>query len=119
MLGTAIFKAGPDLNSIVTYAVAAKKPVLLVHDQGLYLMVSGLKSPTKPDMALCVYAEGCDPLVDADHWWDNARAICGGDDFGEEIEAQSLAVMIRGGNGLRVRFSESHLDITSTARKAA
>lgn len=109
-MGKAIFKPSAELAQIVGYAHTHHQPVLFVKDQGLYLMTRGLKADAKT--AVVAYAEGCNPKTDDfDTWWDNARAIAGGDDFGEEIEAAALAEMIKGGNGLQIRLSATHMDI--------
>jgi hypothetical protein len=66
----------------------------LVHDQGVYLMSSGiphLERPDKPEASKVVYAQDCNPDVDED-WWDNARDLVGGDDF---VEAIALDIVER------------------------
>ena len=107
-MGTATFKASETLNNLVALAAKKNDPLMLVHDQGLYLMVFGIQDPADQSKALCVYAEGCDPQKDED-WWDAARAICGGDDFGEELNAREVWPLIAGGHGLKVSFSETHM----------
>lgn len=111
-----IFKAADALR-VVQHSLAAKKQaerlieyrdgkaitappeaasVLLVHDQGVYLMSNGeprdlIAKGSKSSFV--AYAQGCDPKADAD-WYDTARHLVGGDDFGEclpwaaEIKAQ-------------------------------
>jgi hypothetical protein len=74
--------------------------VLLVHDEGVYLMSNGQPADAlegKPESKFfkryVAYAQGCDPRSDK-RWYDTARALVGGDDFGEclpwaaEIKAQ-------------------------------
>jgi hypothetical protein len=71
--------------------------VLLVHDQGVYLMSNGrprdIVAPDSEDRkdkskdegrSYVAYAEGCNPDTD-EEWWDTARALVGGDDFGETL----------------------------------
>lgn len=66
-----------DLIPLVT-SVPAASQLLLVHDQGIYIM-----SMSQPVGArTIVYAEGCNPDTDAD-WWNTSRHLVGGDDFGE------------------------------------
>ena len=64
----------------------AQPGFLFVHDQGVYLMSNGnprdLVAGT--DSSYCTYAQDCNPAIDAE-WWENARALVGGDDFGEFI----------------------------------
>lgn len=72
-----------------TDAVSAPA-VILVHDQGVYLMSNGeprdrINPKRKSDSRLFVaYAQGCDPEKDSD-WWDRAHALVGGDDFSETL----------------------------------
>ena len=62
----------------LTAAVPADSELLLVHDQGIYIM-----SASQPvGKRTIIYAEGCNPEKD-DHWWETARRLVGGDDFGE------------------------------------
>jgi hypothetical protein len=57
--------------------------VLLVHDQGVYLMSNGEpRDILKGTTSFAAYAEGCHPEKNA-HWYDTARTLVGGDDFGE------------------------------------
>lgn len=64
----------------------AQPGFLFVHDQGVYLMSNGnprdLVAGT--DSSYCTYAQDCNPAIDAE-WWEHARALVGGDDFGEFI----------------------------------
>lgn len=59
--------------------------VLLVKDDGIYLMSNG-----NPGLLLeegrhkVTYAKNCNPKTDAD-CWETARALVGGDDFGEAL----------------------------------
>ena len=68
-------------------ATAIPKGLILVKDQGVYLLSNGLyaedKTPT--ELGLVVYAENCNPETDKD-WYDNGQYICGGDDFAEFID---------------------------------
>ncbi len=59
-------------------AVPADSDLLLVHDQGVYIM--SMAQPV--GQRTIVYAEGCNPDIDAD-WWERSRRLVGGDDFGE------------------------------------
>jgi hypothetical protein len=70
----------PKTGKAITEPVSAPA-VLLVHDEGLYLMsngeprdiVSGVRS-------FVAYARGCHPFRDLE-WRTNARELVGGDDF--------------------------------------
>lgn len=106
-----IFKSA-DLLRVVDHSLAAPKrgkqivdyrdgkavtapveapAVLLVHDQGVYLMSNGeprdqLDAPggRKLRSAYVAYAQGCNPQTDSD-WYDTSRDLVGGDDFGEHL----------------------------------
>ena len=67
--------------------VAVPRGLILAKDQGVYLLSNGLNEGEKPpgELGLVVYAENCNPETDKD-WYDNARNICGGDDFAEFID---------------------------------
>lgn len=60
--------------------------LLLVHDDGVYLMSNGVygEGQTAASTGLIAYAQGCDPRKDT-HWYDTARDLVGGDDFVEYL----------------------------------
>lgn len=96
-MNTLVFKMNDTLRSIIehsrahpdgqtVYGEPCPPSLMLVKDQGAYLM-----APTNPrqlrensESSVVVYAEGCDPSINAD-FYETARAICGGDDFCEGI----------------------------------
>lgn len=117
-MGTAIFPFSNNLARIISHAKVTGEPVLLVHDQGLYLMCRGLAAAEGRPNRLCAYALGCDPSdpsgPDAMGWYDRARDIAGGDDFAEEIDdASVLSKLISEGDGLKIEMTESHLTVTT------
>ncbi len=68
--------------------------LLLVHDDGVYLMSNGSppdkirrvmrKGRPEEDGCFVAYAEGTDPTeLEFDEWWETARELVGGDDFGQ------------------------------------
>lgn len=70
----------------------AEPGVILVHDQGVYIMSNGMPreiDPNTPCKSIVVYAERCHPDQD-DDWYDTARALVGGDDFAEFIPANII-----------------------------
>jgi hypothetical protein len=109
-MGTAIFPYSEKLARIVSHAETSGSPVLIVKDQGLYIMTRGLREEGGKQ-AVVAYAKGCDPSEGGFEWYERARNIAGGDDFGEEIPASNVAPLIREKHGLRVTFSETHLTI--------
>lgn len=59
--------------------------LILVHDQGIYLMSGGApRDLINEKTSYVVYAKNCNPEKDED-WWENSRDLVGGDDFAEFI----------------------------------
>lgn len=104
----ALFKAGAtaDADGYAKHADidAAKVPkgLVLVKDDGAYLMSGGMPRLMLPDglKSIVVYAKHCDPGKDSDVW-NTAQAICGGDDFAERIELEII-------DELQQAFSAGH-----------
>lgn len=87
-------------------AVPAESQLLLVHDQGVYIM-----SAQQPlGKRTIVYADGCNPEKDAD-WWETSRRLVGGDDFGEEFAtAGSIVTMLKAARqGIRIIVTETEI----------
>lgn len=66
--------------------------LLLVHDDGVYLMssgVPGLSDPDREGRAKVVHAKGTNPTTDEDHY-ETARALVGGDDFVEHLPLEAF-----------------------------
>ena len=80
------------------YKLPDAPAVLFVHDQGVYLMSNGEpRDIVKGESSFCAYARGCDPNKDRE-WWDTARDLVGGDDFGETLPwAEEIKTMIDSG----------------------
>ena len=112
-MGLLIFKVTPELKAIMehtmnadewrgTYGVELDQSVVLVHDEGVYLMSAGtpglMKNPDDKESTrhLVVHAEGCNP-EDEDHW-DTSRRLVGGDDFAELLPADGFNRMIAEGH---------------------
>lgn len=85
-----------------TYARIPEVPsVLLVHDDGVYLMSNGtprdLLDKNAEDKlgarSYVAYAQGCNPKKDP-RWWDRSCELVGGDDFAELLPASDLHAMI-------------------------
>ena len=104
--------AAADLARVVDHAIKTKADLLLVHDQGVYLMSGGkppdLIEPDKPSRYVA-YAHGCNPS--ADGWWERSRALVGGDDFGEPIPwAPEIKSQIdRGAKTITLSLSQKRL----------
>jgi len=84
-----------EANGFTPKREVPKEPhVILVHDQGVYLMSNGNhgEGKTPSTERLIAYAKGCHPDKDKD-WYDNARDLVGGDDFADYLPwARELAV---------------------------
>lgn len=88
--------ATPDEDGFVdsTHVDVSKLPkgLLLVKDHGAYVMSGGnppLLKTGEGKVHEVVYANGCDPKADPE-WYDDVKAICGGDDFVMRLELQDL-----------------------------
>jgi hypothetical protein len=87
--------------------------VLLVHDQGVYLMSNGQpRDIVKGESSFVAYAKGCHPDRDPD-WYDTAHALVGGDDFGETLPwARELKQLIdSGAKTVSLKFTQSTIEI--------
>jgi len=99
-MGRLVFSAA-EVKPILDHTLTAPKQgevygrtftepqVLLVHDEGVYLMSNGEPRQENPDkrdtLLLVAYALGCDPRKG--DCWDFCRELVGGDDFGEPLPA--------------------------------
>jgi hypothetical protein len=82
-----IFEAA-DVRRVVLHALkCGTTEILLVHDRGVYLMSAGEPRDLIDDTSsFCAYARGCNPnTLPFEQWWENSRALVGGDDFGERL----------------------------------
>ncbi len=95
--------------------------VILVHDQGVYLMSNGTPGDAlvpgttgKYFKHHVAYAKDCDPAKDGE-WWDNARDLVGGDDFSETLPwAQQIKdVLDRGAKTITINFGKSKISIAA------
>ena len=82
--------------------------VHLVHDDGVYIMC--LEQPV--GSRTIVYAEGCNPHIDADHE-ETSRNLVGGDDFGEPLmTAGDLKANLQGTHsGIAITVGETQFII--------
>lgn len=85
----------------LTYGAPHAPAVMLVHDDGVYLMSNGTpsdrldaNSTEKFGRCFVAYADGCNPRKDTD-WYDRARDLVGGDDFAETLPwAKEMLAMV-------------------------
>lgn len=102
----------------VKYGVPSQPSVVLVHDDGVYLMSNGQPRDIVSGgdgkgggRSFCAYAKGCDPR-DAG-WWDTSRALVGGDDFGETLPwAREIKELLdNGAKQIVIEISESSIEL--------
>jgi hypothetical protein len=105
-----------DLIRVVDHAIKTKADLVLVHDQGVYLMSGGLPpdliKPPEPGRYVA-YARGCNPNIEG--WWDRARDLVGGDDFGEPLPwAEPIKEQIeRGAPYVSIGFSGKRISLNA------
>jgi hypothetical protein len=68
-----------------------KTQYFIAKDHGAYL---GATTGAAPAPQCLFYFKGCDPRVDTDDYYDNARYAFGGDDFGCNLELSTLENML-------------------------
>jgi hypothetical protein len=105
------------------YSVPKAPAVLLVKDQGIYIMSNGdpgdLLDPSKAGdqyaQRYVVYAKGCNPKTDGDDVWDRCRRLVGGDDFGETLQwAEKIKEYItRGAKQIIINFGARQISLTA------
>lgn len=94
---------------------ATTKPmVVLVGDQGVYLMSNGLPGDMHqpPSTWFVAYAQGMNPGLDAD-WWDTKRAVYGGDDGADALDLVDAlrALLDRGDAQIHLRLSDTSIHL--------
>jgi len=110
---------GYDAESNPTYSEATAPSVILVHDDGIYLMSNGQPRDIVAGgedklgaRSFVAHAQGCNPKKDTD-WWNRARDLVGGDDFGETLPwARELHTMIvRGAKTITIKITPKEISI--------
>jgi hypothetical protein len=88
--------------------------VVLVHDDGVYLMSNGEpRDIGEGERSFVAYAKGCNPQKDANHW-DRSRDLVGGDDFAETLPwARQIKEMLdRGARQIVVNIGRKSLSLS-------
>lgn len=104
--------SGTDVRPVLAEAKAHRCRVILVKDQGVYLMSEDGESDEHGRRKRLAYAIGCNPDVDDfDQWWSLAQAEFGGDDFGEyfDVNDRLLSGLLKSDDDLVVRATATHL----------
>ena len=104
-----------EARRVAEHAAKSSADVLLVHDQGVYLMSGAQpRDIVKDDHSFCAYADGCNPDKDAD-FWEAGRDLVGGDDFGEHLPwaKDILRLLDAGATKIVVRLSEKSIKLAA------
>ncbi|MCP1761961.1 DUF3085 domain-containing protein [Bradyrhizobium japonicum] len=109
--GETVMDYAPKTGKPMTKPVPAPS-VLLVHDQGVYLMSNGEPRDVISQTSFVAYARGCHPIADSD-WWETSRALVGGDDFSETLPwaAEFKALLDRGAKTIALEFRDDAIEI--------
>ena len=112
-------------NQESIYGKVVNHPSLvLVHDQGVYLMSNGTPRQKNPKAetdkheppCLVTYARGCHPRNDPD-WYDTSRDLVGGDDFAEPILCADLDVAVNPEcESMVIDVGSDNIEITAVLR---
>jgi len=109
------------LHPVLDEALTNQCNVILVKDHGVYFMSDvGATNDDGKRVALA-YADGCNPDVDSfDDWWTLSRKECGGDDFGENFDANDPIFwkLLSSNADLLVKFTERHIFLTVDEHKS-
>ncbi|MFC5428056.1 DUF3085 domain-containing protein [Paraburkholderia denitrificans] len=101
-----------ELRVVLIEARSHACPVVLVKDQGVYMLSEKSDAPANGQPRPIAYAVGCNPdTVPFDEWWDRARAEFGGDDFVEHLDPDDAVFdrIVNDGWNLEIRADASHL----------
>lgn len=105
---------------------AARPQIILVKDDGIYLMSNGKPWDELPDSdpqrAFCAYARGFDPKDDHENLWGKTYAAVGGDDFAEYLDlSPEMTAAILAGEfiTLVINVTASRIGMTLMGSKAA
>lgn len=130
MAGTLIFKVTEDLKRIIKhanendpglyYGTKIGRSVYLVKDRGCYLMSAGqpglLRTPgekghgAKGDAVVVQYAEGFHGDI---YDYNELHAVCGGDDFGEPLDADTFSEIVnKGATEIHIHLTETKITIS-------
>lgn len=118
------FKAA-DVRRVAEHArTNAPHTILLVKDWGAYLM-SGGEPRDIVDMgakkwSFCAYAEGTNPEKFPDTYYDTQQALCGGDDFSEQLDSQWIDALLFAAKAparvVRIRMTASRIELMKGAK---
>ncbi|MBU9360256.1 DUF3085 domain-containing protein [Burkholderia multivorans] len=105
-----------DLRPVIVEARAHACRIVLVKDQGVYMMSEKSDAPGSGSPRTIAYAVGCNPeTTPFDEWWDRARDEFGGDDFAEYFGHDDAIFdrVVADGCNLEITADASHLYVDS------
>ncbi|MBU9363487.1 DUF3085 domain-containing protein [Burkholderia multivorans] len=101
-----------DLRPVLIEARTRACAVVLVKDQGVYMLSEKSDAPANGQPRLIAYAVGCNPeSVPFDEWWHRSHAEFGGDDFAEYLDQNDAVFdrVIDDGWNLEIQADAKHL----------
>ncbi|MDR5804920.1 DUF3085 domain-containing protein [Caballeronia sp. LZ001] len=105
-----------DLHPVITEARNHDCDILLVKDQGVYMMSQKTDDQKEGQSRLVAYAVECNPdFLPFDDWWDRAKQEFGGDDFVEHLSHDDgvFTRVLKDGYDLQMSADEKHLYINA------
>ena len=121
----ALWETATEANEFTPQRAVPDEPqVVLVHDDGVYLMSNGdprdlIKRMSRNgkhevESSFVAYAKGCDPAKDPD-WHDTSRWLVGGDDFGEYLPwaTDILSRLDAGANQIVIECGPNRLELVT------
>lgn len=121
--GKVVEKDGwPDRDNIDIDKIPAG--LLLVKDQGVYLLSNGSPSLLVEGVGshVVAYAKEADPTSggEFDDWWEAAQAIMGGDDCAETLPItmfEPVLALLADGDGLKIKVTASQIQVMFPRQK--
>lgn len=103
------------------YGSKPEPALILVHDEGVYLMSAGLPALPRPEQKgnKVVYAKGCHPQLDED-WYAEAQDLVGGDDFAEALPLsmfESIFALDLQGINITLKLTATQITVSYTGGK--
>jgi hypothetical protein len=101
-----------------TYQDVPTPAIVLVHDDGVYLMSNGEpRDLVEGDRSFVAHAKGTKPGTRPD-WWEQSRELVGGDDFAETLTwTKAIQDQLDGGaKRIRIEATPEELTLLSPER---
>lgn len=107
------------LIPVIQEAIKNKCAIFLVKDHGLYMMSEhGTQDPETGKILTLSYADGFNPDLAGDEWYDKLRQICGGDDFCERLSPtdEVFQCILHQKTNLSITFTDTQLRLRAVKR---